>query len=76
MSVPQRLGFRFLYARYTAYENMSELAENKIRMRSSGLSLKRHLRENEKLALHPYILHNLLAEIMMGVTSVVHVWRH
>lgn len=44
-------------------------------MRSSGLSLNRHLREKEKLAWHPYILQSLLARktILRACTSVVHV---
>ena len=56
-------GFIFLYAKYTAYENINELEVNNIRINSNGLSLNRHFKENEKFALHPYILHSLFARI-------------
>lgn len=47
-----------------AYEKIREDVENNIKIRSKGLSLNKHFSENEKLAWHPYILHNRLASLL------------
>ena len=42
-------------------------------MSKRGESLKRHLREKTKSDLQPYILHNLLAILMIYFTSITHI---
>jgi hypothetical protein len=52
---------------------MIALVVKNIPIKIRGLSLKRHLRENEKSALQPYILQSRFAKLMRNFTSIIHI---